>query len=68
MPAGLTWQRSKLTFWIMNVWAGTLVAGLILKHKWEPGVIKTILTEGKFSGVLQNIKPIRNYLNIMFHE
>jgi len=52
----------------MNVLAGTLVTGMNLKHKWEPGVIRIILIEGKFSGALPNIKPIRNYQNIMFHD
>ena len=52
----------------MNVWTGIYPPVMRLKGKLVPGVVKTIKKRERYSGASHNIKPIKNYLNISFHD
>jgi DNA-binding NarL/FixJ family response regulator len=41
---------------------------MLSMHTHEEYVVNAIKKRGKYSGTLQNIKPIKNYLNILFHD
>ena len=68
MPAGSKWRKLKSTCWIMSALAEISETECILKTRLLCGPIKIILISEEFSGASQNIKPIRNCLNIMFHN